>query len=97
MKREKRITPVRKRSRIVPAILAIAMVILGFATLMTRLLVTQEGYRLSVLRADIVKLENENRLLGLTEAELSSHERLRALAPKYRLGPPRSGQVVLLP
>ena len=60
----------------------------GFATLMIRLEVTQEGYRLSKLHDDIAKLEDENRGLRLTAAQLSSHDRLRALAPKYHLAPP---------
>ena len=90
-------SPVNKRSRLVPALLAIAIVLVGFATLLMRLEVTQEGYRLSAVRLDIVKLEDQNRRLRLTAAQLSSHDRLRALAPKYRLEPPRNGQVVMVP
>jgi cell division protein FtsL len=88
---------VYKRSRAIPAILAIAIVVVGFATLMMRLEVIQEGYRLSVVHADIVRLDDHNRELALQAAQLSSHERLRALAAKYHLQPPHDGQVVLIP
>jgi len=97
MSPRRRPSPVRRRSRLVPAMLGVAIVVVGFATLLTRLAVTQEGYRLSAVRLEIVKLEDENRRLRLTAAQLSSHDRLRALAPKYHLEPPRSGQVVMIP
>jgi hypothetical protein len=97
MSPRRRPSPVRRRSRIAPAILGVALVLVGFATLLIRLKVTQEGYRLSAVHADIVAVENENRQTRLTIAQLESHERLRALAPKYHLGPVRSGQVVMLP
>ena len=97
MSPRRRHSPVYRRSRLVPATLAIALVMVGFATLLTRLEVTEEGYRLSAVRTDIVKLENENRALRLTAAQLSSHQRLRALASKYHLEPPRNGQVVMIP
>jgi len=90
-------SPVKKRSRMVPAMLGAAIVLVGFATLMMRLEVTEEGYRLSAVRVDIAKLEDENRRLRLTAAQLSSHERLRSLAPKYHLERPRNGQVVMVP
>ena len=90
-------SPVKKRSRMVPAMLGVAIVLVGFATLLMRLEVTQEGYRLSAVRVDIAKLEDENRRLRLTAAQLSSHDRLRALAPRYHLEPPRNGQVVMVP
>jgi cell division protein FtsL len=90
-------SPVHKRSRLVPALLGCAIIVVGFATLLMRLEVTQEGYRLSAVRLDIAKLEDENRRLRLTAAQLSSHERLRGLAPKYHLEPVRSGQVVIVP
>jgi len=90
-------SPVKKRSRLLPALLGAAIVVVGFATLLMRLEVTQEGYRLSAVRVDIARLEDENRRLRLTAAQLSSHDRLRALAPKYRLEPARSGQVVIVP
>ena len=38
-----------------------------------------------------------NRGLRLGVAEIASRERLRALAPKFNLGPPAPGQVVTLP
>ena len=92
-----RVKPTRRPSRIVPTVLGVLIAIVGFATLMVRLEVTQEGYRLSTLHEEIARLQDENRALRLTAAQLSSHERLRALAPKYHLGPPARGQVVMLP
>lgn len=89
-------SPVYKHSRLIPALLASAIIVVGFATLVMRLEVTQEGYRLSAVRLDIAKLEDENRRLRLTAAQLSSHDRLRSLAPKYHLEPPRSGQVMIV-
>ena len=97
MSARNRKSPVHKRSRLLPALLAAAIVVVGFATLLMRLEVTQEGYRLSAIRLDIVKLEDQNRRLRLTAAQLSSHDRLRALAPKYNLEPARNGQVVMVP
>jgi cell division protein FtsL len=64
---------------------------------MIRLEVTQEGYRLSGLRAEMRNLEDENQRLKLEAAELSAHQRLRALAAKYGLGPPAAGHVVMIP
>ena len=92
-----RVKPTRKPSKIVPTILAILIAVVGFATLMIRLQMTQEGYKLSALHKEIAKLQDENRELRLTAAQLSSHERLRALAAKYHLSPPAKGQVVMLP
>jgi cell division protein FtsL len=97
MSARKRKSPVNQPSRLIPALLGAAIVVVGFATLMMRLEVTQEGYRLSSMRVDIATLEDQNRRLRLTAAQLSSHERLRALAPKYHLEPPRGGQVVIVP
>ena len=93
-RRKRRATP---PSRIVPAILATAIVAVGFAILMVRLEVTQEGYRLSALKLEIRDLEVGNQHLKLTAAELESHQRLRALAPKYGLEPPLPGHVVVMP
>ncbi len=92
-----RVRPTRPPARLAQAILAVVIVALGFATLMVRLEVTQEGYRLSALRAENLKLEDENRELKVRVAELGSNERLRALAPRFDLGPPAQGQVVTLP
>ena len=89
-------SPVRKHSRLLPALLVVAIVVVGFATLLMRLEVTQEGYRISAVRLDIVKLEDQNRRLRLTAAQLGSHDRLRALAPKYHLEPARTGQVMIV-
>ncbi len=91
-----RARPSRRPSRIVPAVLGIAIAAMGFATLMIRLETTREGYRLSAISAEIVKLEDRNRALGLKAAELSSHQRLRELAAQYGLRPPSRGQVVTL-
>jgi len=63
----------------------------------SRLEVTQEGYRLSTLRSDNLKLEEDNRNLRLGVAEVASRERLRALAPKCQSRSARAGQVVTLP
>ncbi len=52
---------------------------------------------LATLRSDNLKLEEDNRNLRLGVAEVASRERLRALAPKFNLGPPAPGQVVTLP
>jgi cell division protein FtsL len=89
--------PTKPPSKIVPAILGLLIAIVGFATLMVRLEATREGYRISALRTENSKLEDENRYLWLTEAQLSSHERLRALASKYNLAPPAAGQIVMVP
>ncbi|HVN30250.1 MAG TPA: hypothetical protein VMT64_17250 [Candidatus Binataceae bacterium] len=97
MAASKRKSPVKKRSRMIPALLGLAIVMVGFATLLMRLEVTEEGYRISAVRIDIARLEDENRRLRLTAAQLSSHDRLRELAPKYHLEPPRNGQVVMVP
>ena len=92
-----RVKPTRRPSKVMPAILGALIAMVGFATLMTRLQMTTEGYRLSALHDEIAKLQDENRGLRLTAAQLSSHERLRALAPRYHLAPPGRGQVVMLP
>jgi cell division protein FtsL len=94
---ERRIKPTRSSSKLIAAMLGFAIVAAGFAILMVRLDVTQEGYRLSALRAEVAGLEKENRRLKVEAAELSSRQRLRALAAKYHLAPPAPGQVVTLP
>ena len=80
-----------------PAVFGLAIAALGFTIVMVRLEVTREGYRLSTLRAEIAHLQEQNRQLRLETAELTSHERLRALAPRYHLAPPAPGQVVMVP
>ncbi len=92
-----RARPSNPPSALVAGILMVAIAAVGFVTLMIRLETTREGYRLSALRDEIVRLEDENRTLRLKAAELSSHERLRALAPRYHLAPPANGQVVIVP
>ncbi|MGH8011142.1 MAG: cell division protein FtsL [Candidatus Binataceae bacterium] len=79
------------------ALIGLAVIVAGFGTLMTRLEVTQEGYRLSTLRVELRKLEDENQRLKLQAAELDAHQRLRALAAKYGMQPPAPGHVVMLP
>lgn len=81
---------------LIPALLASAGVLLGYALLMVRLEVTQEGYRLSALRREVEQLQRKNQALRLEAAELSSYKRLRSLAPKYGLRPPTPGQVVMM-
>ena len=93
----RRTRPSTPPSKIVPALLGFAIVIVGFATLMMRLEVTQEGYRLSLLKQQVRALEDEDRRLGIETAGLASHQRLRTLAVKYGLQPPKPGQVVMLP
>jgi cell division protein FtsL len=92
-----RVKPTRPPSRLAQVTFAAIIVALGFTTLMVRLEVTQEGYRLSTLRSENLALENENRELGVRAAELGSNARLRKLARKFGLGPPAHGQVVTLP
>ena len=85
-----------KPARLLPALLATAVVLVGFGMLMVRLEVIQEGYRLSALRLEVEKLRQENQRLRLEAAELSSYQRLRSLAPKYGLRPPAPGQIVMM-
>lgn len=93
----RRVKPSRPPSRLLQALLGVGVIAVGFGTLMVRLEVTQVGYRLSTLRSENFKLENDNRNLRLKVAELASRERLRRLAKKFDLGPPSQGQVVMLP
>jgi cell division protein FtsL len=88
--------PVKRRSRLLSTLLGVAIVAAGFGTLMVRLEVTQEGYRISALRHEQRDLEGKNRQLRLTVAELSAHERLRAIATRDGLGPPPAGHVVII-
>jgi cell division protein FtsL len=83
-------------ARWLPVSLSAGVVLVGFTMLMVRLEVIQEGYRLSALRFEVEKLQQENQRLRLQAAELSSYQRLRALAPKYGLRPPAPGQVVMV-
>jgi cell division protein FtsL len=77
-------------------LLGCAVVLVGFAMLMVRLEVTQEGYRLSSLRLEVEKLQQENQRLRLDAAQLSSYQRLRSLALRFGLRPPAPGQVVMM-
>jgi cell division protein FtsL len=94
---KRRVKPAQLPHRLFQALLAVALVAVIFATLMVRLALMREGYRLSALRAQITELNENNRSLRLKAAELASHERLRALAVKYRMTPPARGQVVVVP
>ncbi len=77
---KRRVKPARLPHRLLQALLGVALVAAGFTTLMVRLAVMREGYRLSALHAQIAELKENNRSLRLKVAELSSHDRLRALA-----------------
>jgi len=76
--------------------LAIAIVAAGFAMLMVRLEVIEEGYRLSSLKLQVRQLDDENQRLRLQEAELKSYQRLRLLAAHYGMGPPAPGRVMVI-
>jgi cell division protein FtsL len=93
---KRRVKASLKPAWLFPALLASAAVLLGYALLMVRLEVTQEGYRLSALRDEVEELQRENQRLRLEAAELSSYQRLRSLAPRYGLRPPAPGQVVMM-
>jgi cell division protein FtsL len=77
--------------------LGLAAVAAGFTTLMMRLEVTQEGLQISALRQEQRDLAEHNRQLHLEVAELSSHQRLTAIAAQEGLGPPATGHVVIIP
>lgn len=89
--------PAARPSRLAPALLGAAVVAVGFAALMVRLEVTQEGYRISELRGERADLQERNRQLKLEIAGLSSHEQLRKIAARDGLGPPAVNQIVVLP
>jgi cell division protein FtsL len=93
----RRVKPTRAPSRLMPAMLGIAIAALGFATLMIRLEVIREGYRIAALSEEIARLQDQNRTLRLDQAQLSSHARLRSLAPQFQLAPPTPRQVVMMP
>ncbi len=93
----RRVKPAKPPSRLLAAGLAAAAVVIGFATLLVRLEVQEEGYRLSTLSTEIGELREKNRSLKLTVAELGSRRRLQALADKYRMTAPARGQVVEVP
>lgn len=66
-----RVKPARRPSRLAPAVLGLLIAVVGFATLMIRLDVTREGYRLPALHDEIARLQDENRALRLTAAQLT--------------------------
>jgi cell division protein FtsL len=82
--------------RLITYALAAAIVAAGFATLMVRLEVIEEGYHLSALKLQVQQLGDENQRLRLQEAELKSHQRLRLLATRYGMGPPAPGHVMVV-
>ena len=90
-------TPVKPPSRLMRWILAAVVIGVGFATLMIRLQVTEEGYQLSRLRSEISELQEHDRSLKLEAAQLGSQARLRALAAKFGMAAPARGQVVEVP
>ena len=94
---KRRVKPAKTPSRLMAASLVAVAVALGFATLLIRLEVVEEGYRLSELRAEVAELQEKNRSLKVEAAQLGSRERLRALAVKYRMTTPARGQVVVVP
>ncbi len=93
------VRPTRPPSRWLRLTLVTSLILVGFTTLMVRLAVVTEGYRLSLwaLSAELAELQQSNRALRLEVAELSSHQRLRVLASKFGMGPPARGQVVVVP
>lgn len=92
-----RTKPSKPPRKFIPAMLIVTISALGFTILMMRLESTEEGYRLSELRSEITRLQEQDRQLKLQTAQLTSHDRLRALAPHYHLAPPAPGQVVMVP
>jgi hypothetical protein len=94
---KRRAKPAKAPRRLLQVLLGVMLVAAGFATLMVRLAGMREGYRLSALRGQIEEIKENNRTLGLRVAELTSHDRLRGLAVKYRMTPPARGQVVVVP
>jgi cell division protein FtsL len=86
--------PSRQPSKLVPTLLVVALAAVGFATVLVRLEITREGYRIAELRREISQLENDGQRLKLEFAQLSAHSRLRKLAPRYGLRPVTRGQVV---
>lgn len=82
--------------KIITGLLAAAVITAGFAMLMVRLEVTAEGYRLSNLKIQMRQLNDENQRLRLQEAQLESHQRLRALAVRYHMAPPAPGHVMVV-
>jgi cell division protein FtsL len=82
--------------KIITGLLAAAVIGAGFAMLIVRLEVTGEGYRLSAVKIQVRQLDDENQRLRLQEAQLESHQRLRALAVHYHMGPPAPGHVMVV-
>jgi len=82
--------------KVITWLLAASVIAAGFAMLMVRLAVTGEGYRLSALKIQVRQLQDENQRLRLQEAQLESHQRLRALAVRYHMGPPAPGHVMVV-
>jgi cell division protein FtsL len=93
---KRRPSPSKRPNRLIPAVLTLVIAALAFTIVMVRLEVTQEGYRLSELRAEIARLQEHERQLKLQTAQLTAHSRLRELASRYHLAPPAPGQVVMV-
>jgi cell division protein FtsL len=94
---KRRVKPAKAPSKLMRATLIAIALALGFTTLLIRLEVVAEGYRLSQLRSEIAELQEQNRSLKVEAAQLGSRERLRALAVKYGMTTPARGQVVVVP
>jgi cell division protein FtsL len=54
----------------------------------------EDGYRIERERAQLQHLQDENHQLGLTEAQLSSSERIDRLAHRMGMQSPQPGQIV---
>jgi cell division protein FtsL len=93
----RRLKPTARPSKLLSVLLTLALVTAAFATLMVRLEVTQEGYRISALRVEMSALALQNQRLRLEAAQLSSRHRLRTLAVRYGLAAPVRGRLVMLP
>ncbi|MGH7948496.1 MAG: cell division protein FtsL [Candidatus Binataceae bacterium] len=86
--------PSHRPSKLLATFLVVALAAVGFATVLVRLEITREGYRIAELRREISRLENEGQRLKLEYAQLSAHSRLREAAQRYGLRPATRGQVV---
>jgi cell division protein FtsL len=91
-----RLQPSSPPSKVAPILLIAALAVVGFVIVLVRLEITREGYRIAELRREIAQLENDGQRLKLEFAQLSSHARLRELAPRYGLRPVTRGQVVMV-
>lgn len=54
----------------------------------------EDGYRIEAQKVQLQHLQDENRQLGLTEAQLSRSERIDRLAHQIGMASPQPGQIV---